>query len=78
MIFLSYRSLWQGFADFFGECSLICPFLLSHQKKEMFHLYIQVFPKFSMNFVNLIVRSPSIEHPNKRTVRKLRYYKTIH
>ena len=35
--FLSYRSLSQGFVDSFGECSLICLFLISHQKREMFH-----------------------------------------
>ena len=35
--FLSYRSLSQGFVDSFGECSQICLFLISHQKREMFH-----------------------------------------
>ena len=44
--FFPYRSLSQGFADSFGECSLIYPFLVSHQKRKMFHLYRQVLKLF--------------------------------
>ena len=44
--FLSYRSLSQGFVDSFGECSLICLFLISHQKREMFHFCRQALKLF--------------------------------
>ena len=39
--FLCYSSLSQGFIDSFDEYSLICPFLESHQKREMFHFCSQ-------------------------------------
>ena len=41
-LFLCYRSLSQGFADSFGECSLICPCLRSREKREMLHFCRQV------------------------------------
>ena len=44
--FLSNRSLSQGFVDSFGECSQICLFLISHQKREMFHFCRQALKLF--------------------------------
>ena len=31
-----------------------------------------------MNFVNLVAHGPTMENPNKRAVKKLRYDKSIH
>ena len=44
--FLSHRSLSQEFVDSFGECSLICPFLISHQKRKMFNFCSQALKLF--------------------------------
>ena len=44
--FLSYRSLSQGFVDSFVECSLICPFLISRQKRKMLHFCRQALKLF--------------------------------
>ena len=67
----------ERFVDSFGECSLICLFWTSHPKREMLDIYMQLW-KIFISFIYSIFLSPATEHPNKRTVKKLRYYKSIH
>ena len=67
-----------GKNDFFGEYLLICLFLANHQERDLFHLCGQVLRLFRGFFINFIVDSLTMGHPNERAVRKLRFYESIH
>ena len=44
--FFVLRPLSQGFVDSFSECSLICPFLISYQKRKICHFCRQALKLF--------------------------------